>query len=130
MPGRLAVLGADSVDATRTGYWSGALCPKRIPVFRTSSGRISGHARRGEVRAGSWTRPSSERIIARGQRQGVFREVDAEHMALRFTAMTDGLGIQVLTGVPGVTTTVMREVLIGFVRDELLVARDRRDVLA
>ncbi|MBU3066953.1 hypothetical protein KO481_36205 [Nocardia sp. NEAU-G5] len=29
-----------------------------------------------------------------------------------------------------VTTTVMREVLIGFVRDELLVARDRRDVLA
>jgi hypothetical protein len=51
-------------------------------------------------------------------------------MAPRFTAMTDGLGIQVLTGLPGVTTTVMREVLIGFVRDELPVARDRRDVLA
>lgn len=70
-------------------------------------------------------RETVERIIQRGQRQGVFREVDATEVALRLTAMTDGLAIQVLTGVPGVTTTVMREVLIGFVRQEL-VADDHR----
>jgi AcrR family transcriptional regulator len=61
------------------------------------------------------------RIVRRGLRQGVFREVDAEQVALRLTALTDGLAIQVLTGSPAVTVTVMRELLIDFARRELVV---------
>jgi len=61
------------------------------------------------------------RIIERGERQAVFRTVDAENVALRFTALTDGLGIQVMTGIPGVTPERMRQVLLDFVRRELLV---------
>jgi AcrR family transcriptional regulator len=60
------------------------------------------------------------RIIARGQRQGVFRDdIDAEQAALRFTALTDGAAIQVLTGAPGVTIEDMRDVLLDFVVREL-----------
>ena len=60
------------------------------------------------------------RIVRRGLRQGVFRDVDAEQVALRLTALTDGLAIQVLTGSPDVTVTVMRELLVDFARRELL----------
>ena len=60
------------------------------------------------------------RIIRRGLRQGVFRDVDADQVALRLTALTDGLAIQVLTGSPAVTVTVMRELLVDFARRELL----------
>ncbi|HEU4425917.1 MAG TPA: TetR family transcriptional regulator C-terminal domain-containing protein [Pilimelia sp.] len=60
------------------------------------------------------------RIIARGQRQGVFRDdIDAEQAALRFTAFTDGAAIQVLTGAPGVTVEHMRGILLDFVVREL-----------
>jgi len=63
------------------------------------------------------------RIIARGQRQGVFRaDADAEESAVRFTALTDGAAIQVLTGAPGVTPEYMRRILLDFVEREL----DRR----
>ncbi|MFE5117599.1 TetR/AcrR family transcriptional regulator [Arthrobacter koreensis] len=63
------------------------------------------------------------RIVKRGQRQGTFRStVDSEIVAHRLTAMTDGLAIQVLTGAPGVTVSVMRELLIQFVHDELVSA--------
>ena len=61
------------------------------------------------------------RIIRRGLRQGVFRDVDADQVALRLTALTDGLAIQVLTGSPAVTVTVMRELLVDFARRELVV---------
>ena len=61
------------------------------------------------------------RIVRRGQRQGVFRDVDAEEVALRFTALTDGLGIQVVTGSTEVTPERMRRVLVDFVDRELLV---------
>lgn len=60
------------------------------------------------------------RIVRRGLRQGVFRDVDADQVALRLTALTDGLAIQVLTGSPDVTVTVMRELLVDFARRELL----------
>jgi transcriptional regulator BetI-like protein len=60
------------------------------------------------------------RIVRRGLRQGVFRDVDAEQVALRLTALTDGLAIQVLTGSPDVSVTVMRELLVDFARRELL----------
>jgi AcrR family transcriptional regulator len=66
------------------------------------------------------------RIIRRGERQGVFRDVDAEEVALRFTSLTDGLGIQVMTGMPGVTPQRMRAILFDFMRHELLVDSDGR----
>jgi len=59
------------------------------------------------------------RIVRRGQRQGVFRDVDAEDFALRYTALTDGLGVQVLTEAPGVTVDRMRQALLDFVDREL-----------
>jgi AcrR family transcriptional regulator len=59
------------------------------------------------------------RIVRRGQRQGVFREADAEEVALRFTALTDGIAIQVLTGAPGITIKRMRDLLVDFVDREL-----------
>lgn len=59
------------------------------------------------------------RVIRRGQRQSVFRDIDAEDFALRLSALTDGAGIQVLTGVPGMTVTRMQELLVDFVEREL-----------
>lgn len=62
------------------------------------------------------------RIIARGQRHGTFQSnVDPETVALRLTAMTDGLAIQVLTGAPAMTVSAMREILVQFVQDSLVV---------
>ena len=64
------------------------------------------------------------RIIARGQRQGVFRaDVDVTDCALRFTALTDGVAIQVLTGAPDMTLERMRKALVDFVVRELDAAR-------
>lgn len=68
---------------------------------------------------GRW-RETVVRIIERGRRQGVFREVDPNEVALRFTSLTDGLGIQVMTGNPAVTPERMREQLVKFVERELL----------
>jgi AcrR family transcriptional regulator len=73
-------------------------------------------------------RETVERIVRRGQRQGVFANgADAALAAMKFTALTDGVAIQVLTGAPGMTVTVMRELLVDFVRHELVVPgkRDR-----
>ena len=59
------------------------------------------------------------RIVDRGVRQGVFREVDSDAFALRLSSLTDGLAIQVLTGSPSVSVTRMRDVLTDFLRDNL-----------
>jgi AcrR family transcriptional regulator len=59
------------------------------------------------------------RIIRRGQRQGVFRDVDPDEIAVRFTALTDGLGIQVLTGASPDGIERMRQVLLDFLDQEL-----------
>ncbi|HJP78885.1 MAG TPA: TetR family transcriptional regulator C-terminal domain-containing protein [Pseudonocardiaceae bacterium] len=65
-------------------------------------------------------RDTVERIVRRGQRQHVFRDdVDPVQLAMQLTALTDGVAIQVLTGAPGMTVTVMRELLVDFVRREL-----------
>ena len=65
-------------------------------------------------------REAIARIIVRGQRQGVFRStVDAVDAALRFTALVDGLAIQVLTGAPDMSVDRMRMVLVGFMAREL-----------
>jgi AcrR family transcriptional regulator len=58
-------------------------------------------------------------IIERGQRQGIVRDIDPTAVALQLTALTDGLGIQVLTGAPGVTAETMRTALVGFVEREI-----------
>jgi AcrR family transcriptional regulator len=61
------------------------------------------------------------RIVRRGQRQGVFREdLDAKQVALRFTALTDGAAIKVLTGAPGMTVERMRGMLVDFVDDQMV----------
>jgi AcrR family transcriptional regulator len=61
-----------------------------------------------------------ERTIRRGVAQGVFRAVDPADVAIRFTSLADGLGIQVLTGSPAMSPSRMREVLVSFVETELL----------
>lgn len=63
-----------------------------------------------------------QRIVKRGQRQGLFRELDPSVFAQLFTSTTDGLAIKVLTGVPGMTVDVMRDVLVRMADHELGVA--------
>jgi hypothetical protein len=41
-------------------------------------------------------------------------------VALQLTALTDGCGIQVLVGAPGMTVSAMREVLVAYVKDNVL----------
>ncbi|TFB48339.1 TetR/AcrR family transcriptional regulator [Cryobacterium tagatosivorans] len=59
------------------------------------------------------------RIVVRGQRQGIFRDVDAAQFASLLTSATDGAAIKVLTGVPGMTVDVMRNMLVSIVDKEL-----------
>ncbi|MPY77084.1 MAG: TetR family transcriptional regulator [Actinophytocola sp.] len=65
-------------------------------------------------------RETVERIVRRGVKQGVFRDVDPDETALRFTALTDGLAIQVLTGAQQLPPDMMRRVLVDFVNSELV----------
>lgn len=58
-------------------------------------------------------------IVRRGQRQGVFRDVDPSGFARHLTSATDGAAIQVLTGSPGMTVDVMRKMLVEIVDREL-----------
>ncbi len=67
-------------------------------------------------------RETIARIVTRGQRQGVLRaDIDAAEVALRFSALVDGLAIQVLTGAPDMTVERMRAVLVEFVDHDLAV---------
>lgn len=59
---------------------------------------------------------SLTRMMQRGQEQGVIRlDTDPEAAARRFMALTDGLGLQVLTHAPGTDVMVMREVLVDYI---------------
>ncbi len=58
-------------------------------------------------------------IVRRGQRQGIFRDVDPAAFARHLTSATDGAAIQVLTGAPGMTVDLMRALLVGIVDREL-----------
>lgn len=58
-------------------------------------------------------------IVRRGQRQGIFRDVDPMVFARHLTSATDGAAIQVLTGAPGMTADMMRDMLVGIVDREL-----------
>jgi AcrR family transcriptional regulator len=59
------------------------------------------------------------RIVRRGQRQGVFGEVDPEGFALMFTSLTDGAAIQAMTGAPGMSVERMRRLLVDVIDREL-----------
>ncbi|MFR9728246.1 TetR family transcriptional regulator C-terminal domain-containing protein [Saccharopolyspora sp. MS10] len=60
------------------------------------------------------------RTLRQGQRQGVFAEGDAEELAVRLTALIDGLGIGVLTGRPGRSVERMRRVLHDFISHDVV----------
>ncbi|MEU6131586.1 TetR family transcriptional regulator C-terminal domain-containing protein [Saccharopolyspora sp. NPDC047091] len=60
------------------------------------------------------------RTIRQGQRQGVFTDGDAEELAVRLTALIDGLGIGVLTGRPERSVPRMRRVLHDFIRRDIV----------
>jgi AcrR family transcriptional regulator len=64
------------------------------------------------------------RMTLRGQRQGVFKQIDAEEFVTQFAAMLDGLAIQVMAGSPSVSAARMRELVTGWVRRELFVDPD------
>jgi AcrR family transcriptional regulator len=61
------------------------------------------------------------RITLRGQRQGVFKQTDTEAFVAHFTALLDGLAIQVMAGSPSISAASMRDLLLGWVRRELFV---------
>lgn len=60
------------------------------------------------------------RLVRRGQEQGVFRDVDAERAGLRFTALMDGLALQVLTGSGDLSVDAMRDLLLDHLERDLL----------
>jgi BetI-type transcriptional repressor, C-terminal len=64
------------------------------------------------------------RMTLRGQRQGVFKQIDAEEFVTHFAAMLDGLAIQVMAGSPSVSAARMRQLVTGWVRRELFVDPD------
>ena len=59
------------------------------------------------------------RLIIRGQADGQFRDVDPAEATQRFTALTDGLAIQLLSGAPGMDLPTMRRLLVDFVERDL-----------
>lgn len=59
-------------------------------------------------------------VIEFGQQQGVFILSNAGQIALRLTALVDGLGIQLVAGRPDYTVESMREILHDFVRTEIV----------
>lgn len=64
-------------------------------------------------------RDTVARVIELGRQQGVFRDVDPEHMAVSFMSLADGLAIRVLTATPGHSVETMRTHLIEFAEREV-----------
>ena len=60
------------------------------------------------------------RIVERGRRQGVFRDVDPAVVARHLTALTDGAAIQTLLGVDGMDVEQMRALLVAYVDEHLV----------
>lgn len=61
--------------------------------------------------------------IRTGQKQGVFRDQDADELATRLSALIDGLGIQVLTGKRGCSVDHMRQHLNDFIEHNIVERR-------
>jgi AcrR family transcriptional regulator len=60
------------------------------------------------------------RIVERGRRQGVFRDVDPEAVARHLTALTDGAAIQALLGSGAMDVGRMRALLVDYVDTHLV----------
>lgn len=58
--------------------------------------------------------------IRSGQQQDVFAEQDPDKATAQLTALIDGLGIQVLTGRPGTSVGVMRDLLHDFIESTIV----------
>ncbi|MDS1270441.1 TetR family transcriptional regulator C-terminal domain-containing protein [Lipingzhangella sp. LS1_29] len=61
-----------------------------------------------------------QQTLVEGQRSGVFGDFDTEEMTKRLTSLIDGLGIKVVTGMPGRTLDDMRETLHSVVARDIL----------
>lgn len=68
---------------------------------------------------------SIEEIVVLGQKQGHFRKCDPTDAAMQLTALVNGLGLQVILGVPGATADSMRRQLRLYVETVLDVANRR-----
>jgi len=66
------------------------------------------------------------RLITRGQQDGELRDVDPVGATHRFTALTDGLAIQLLSGAPGMDLPTMRRLLVDFIENDLAAPPKRR----
>ncbi|MDI3195251.1 MULTISPECIES: TetR/AcrR family transcriptional regulator [unclassified Pseudarthrobacter] len=58
-------------------------------------------------------------IVRRGQRQGIFRDLDPVGFARLLTSATDGAAIKILTGAPDMSIDGMRTMLVSIVDREL-----------
>jgi AcrR family transcriptional regulator len=65
-------------------------------------------------------RDAVRRIVRRGQRQGVFREVDADAATRHLTALTDGAAMQAMIGIDDDGVAGMRRLLVEYVDGQLL----------
>ncbi|MGY4541408.1 AcrR family transcriptional regulator [Arthrobacter sp. UYNi723] len=61
-------------------------------------------------------------IVKRGQRQGIYRDVDPVQFARLLSSATDGAAIKILTGAPDMSIDVMRTMLVTIVEKELSLA--------
>jgi AcrR family transcriptional regulator len=64
-----------------------------------------------------------EAIVRDGQEQGLFREIDARDFVVRLLTMMDGLVIQRTMDSPEASVSRLRELLLGFARDQLAPGR-------
>ncbi|MBR8741788.1 TetR/AcrR family transcriptional regulator [Nocardiopsis sp. MG754419] len=67
------------------------------------------------------------RTLREGQESGVFADFDVEETTRHLTALIDGLGIQVMTGMPGRSVDHMRDTLHAVIDRDVLGNRDHRD---
>lgn len=63
-----------------------------------------------------------ESIVLDGQEQGTFRRIDARDFVVRLLTMMDGMAIQVTTGSSEIRVEQLRDLLLGFAREQLLPA--------
>ncbi|GAB3697041.1 TetR family transcriptional regulator C-terminal domain-containing protein [Nocardiopsis oceani] len=75
-----------------------------------------------ELHADSYRRwhETIARTLREGQESGLFGDFDAEEMTKRLTALIDGMGIQVMTGMPGRSVGHMRDTLRSVIASDVL----------
>ncbi|WP_026119587.1 TetR/AcrR family transcriptional regulator [Nocardiopsis ganjiahuensis] len=75
-----------------------------------------------ELHADSYRRwhETIARTLREGQESGSFRAFDGEEMTRRLTALIDGMGIQVMTGMPGRSVEHMRTTLHAVIEKDVL----------